>query len=69
MRMGKDDSLSPVHLLYDLTPPELVTAVCTEASHRPILQCILELTSSFQVGLIPPSSVPTVITKGDAAGL
>ncbi|KAJ9098994.1 hypothetical protein QFC20_005812 [Naganishia adeliensis] len=46
MRMGKDDSLSSVHLLYDLTPPELVTAV----------------------GLIPPSSVPTVITKGDAAG-
>ncbi|KAJ9115485.1 hypothetical protein QFC22_005243 [Naganishia vaughanmartiniae] len=48
---GKDVNLSPVHLLYDLTPPNLVTAVCTE------------------VGLIPPSSVPTVITKGDAAGL
>ncbi|KAJ9120505.1 hypothetical protein QFC24_005178 [Naganishia onofrii] len=49
--VSKDANLSPVHLLYDLTPPNLVTAVCTE------------------VGLIPPSSVPTVITKGDAAGL
>lgn len=36
MRMGKDDSLSSVHLLYDLTPPELVTAVCTEVSRRPM---------------------------------
>jgi translation initiation factor 2B subunit (eIF-2B alpha/beta/delta family) len=43
--------LTPIHLLYDLTPASLVTAVCTE------------------VGFIPPSSVPTVISKpGEAAG-
>lgn len=69
MRMGKDDSLSPVHLLYDLTPPELVTAVCTEVSDDQTSHCMHELIPESQVGLIPPSSVPTVITKGDAAGL
>lgn len=42
--------LSLVHLMYDLTPAALVTAVCTE------------------VGFIPPSSVPTVITKPGEAG-
>jgi hypothetical protein len=30
--VSKDANLSPVHLLYDLTPPNLVTAVCTEVS-------------------------------------
>lgn len=38
MRTGKDDSLTPVHLLYDLTPPELVTAVCTEVSRLVLSQ-------------------------------
>ena len=42
--------LTPIHLLYDLTPAALVTAVCTE------------------VGFIPPSSVPTVISKPGEAG-
>ncbi|RSH83590.1 uncharacterized protein EHS24_007278 [Apiotrichum porosum] len=42
-------NLIPLHLLYDLTPPDHITAVCTE------------------VGFIPPSSVPTLLSKG--AGL
>jgi translation initiation factor eIF-2B subunit delta len=44
-------SLTQLNLLYDLTPPSLITAVCTE------------------LGFIPPSSVPTVIFKGDAEPL
>lgn len=43
--------VTPIHLLYDLTPASLITAVCTE------------------VGFIPPSSVPTVIVKGDNSAL
>lgn len=42
--------LTPIHLLYDLTPAALVTAVFTE------------------MGAIPPSSVPTVISKPGEAG-
>lgn len=38
--------LTPLHLMYDLTPPDHITAVCTE------------------VGFIPPSSVPTLLSKG-----
>lgn len=38
-------NLESFALLYDLTPPSNITAVCTE------------------VGFIPPSSVPTLLSK------
>jgi hypothetical protein len=72
-------SLTQLNLLYDLTPPSLITAVCTEVSQPPVVDDGSVEPPSFeqfsffrhhpQLGFIPPSSVPTVIFKGDAEPL
>jgi len=54
---GKITSLP---LLYDLTPPQFITAVCTEVSSFLVVQS----RADDQIGFIPPSSVPTVLGKG-----
>ncbi|CED85441.1 Translation initiation factor 2B, delta subunit (eIF-2Bdelta/GCD2) [Phaffia rhodozyma] len=45
-----DSSVQLTHLLYDLTPPDYITAVCSE------------------YGMIPSSSVPTVLSRSGAQG-
>jgi translation initiation factor eIF-2B subunit delta len=59
-------NLTPLTLMYDLTPPALITAVCTEVSnwsHSSCLRVCLNVVLTPQIGFIPPSSVPTVLGK------
>ena len=64
-------SLTRMSLMYDLTPPNLITAVCTEVRVAPSsLPRLLHFFPNFQadlffakIGFIPPSSVPTVLGK------
>ena len=52
-------SLTPLSLMYDLTPPSLITTLCTEVSRPDSWNRLMRV----QLGFIPPSSVPTVLGK------
>lgn len=47
-------NLTPLHVVYDVTPPSLITAVCTEASlSMPFLFLYRLLTSTFRLVSFP----------------